>query len=184
MKQLVWGVVALGAVASSVFAAVRGTARATPDESVAGGAQVVRVVRRDIGSVVKATGVIKPRVGAEGRVGSRIFGVVNRLYGPIGDAVTEGQLPARPGHPGPIARRDEAAAALRKLEADLRYLTADRRRKGALNAAGNLSPSDLELADRGFAVAEQQVAGARASLAFAAAQVAYARIVAPIGGVV
>src|SRR5258708_39097889 len=144
MKQLVWGVVALGAVASSVFAAVRGTARATRGESVAGGAQVVRVVRRDIGSVVKATGVIKPRVGAEVRVGSRISGVVNRLYVQIGDAVTKGQLLAVLDDRDLIARRDEAAAALRQLEADLRYLTADRRRKGALNAAGNLSPSDLE----------------------------------------
>src|SRR5207248_1630317 len=37
---------------------------------------------------------------------------------------------------------------------------------------------------RAYAVAEQQVAGARANLDFAAAQLDYSKIVAPIGGVV
>ena len=43
------------------------------------GAEVARVVRRDLERVVTATGVIKPRVGAEVRVGSRASGVVRRL---------------------------------------------------------------------------------------------------------
>lgn len=162
---------------------VRGT-RATHAESVAGGATVARVVRRDIGLVVKATGVIKPMVGGEVRVGSRISGVVNRLYVRIGDPVAKGQLLAALDDRDLIARRDEAAATLRQTEADLRYLVADRRRKHAMGEAGYVSPSDLELADRAFVVAEQQVAGARARLAFSAAQVDYARILAPIGGVV
>jgi hypothetical protein len=38
------------------------------------GAEVARVVRRDLERVVTATGVIKPRVGAEVRVGSRASG--------------------------------------------------------------------------------------------------------------
>jgi RND family efflux transporter MFP subunit len=183
MKQLVWGGVALAAVASSVIAIARSTG-ATPAERAAGSTQIVRVVRRDIGSVVKATGVIKPRVGAEVRVGSRISGVVKRLYVQIGDAVDKGQLLAALDDRDLIARRDQAAATLRQTEADLQYVAADLRRKRELSAAGKLSSSDLELAERAAAVSEQQVAGARASLAFETAQVDYARIVAPIGGVV
>src|SRR5262249_52948126 len=49
---------------------------------------------------------------------------------------------------------------------------------------GILAPSELELAERVAAVSEQQVIGARASLAYATAQLEYAHIVAPIAGVV
>ena len=38
--------------------------------------QTTTVTRRDIGSTVLATGIIKPKVGAEVKVGSRISGVV------------------------------------------------------------------------------------------------------------
>ena len=71
----------------------------------ASAANVVRVTRRDIGSQVKATGVIKPRVGAEVKVGSRISGVVKRLYVQIGDSVAQGQLLAE------LDDRDLAALA-------------------------------------------------------------------------
>jgi len=49
-------------------------------------------MRRDIGSVVKATGVIKPMVGAEVRVGSSVSAVVSRLCVRIGDRVGKGEL--------------------------------------------------------------------------------------------
>lgn len=183
MKQLVWGAVALSAVALSVVAVVRGAGSPRAEDSV-DSAQVVRVVRRDVGSVVTATGVIRPRVGAEVRVGSRISGVVTHLYVQIGDAVAKGQLLAALDDRDLLARRDEADAALRQAEANRSYAESDLRRKRVLRAAGGLTPSDLELAERAAAVAEQQVAGARASLSWAAAQLDYARIVAPIGGVV
>jgi methyl-accepting chemotaxis protein len=140
--------------------------------------------RRDIGSVVKATGVIKPRIGAEVRVGSRISGVVQRLYVQIGDTVRKGQLLAQLDERDLVARRDEAAAALQQAEVNLAYARSDVQRKRALAAGGNLSPSDLEVAERAVAVAEQQVTGARASLVYATTQVGYARIIAPIAGVV
>ena len=49
--------------------------------------QVVMVKRRDIGKTVLATGIIKPKVGAEVRVGSRVSGIVKKLYVQIGDYV-------------------------------------------------------------------------------------------------
>jgi hypothetical protein len=46
------------------------------------GAEVARVVRRDLERVVTATGVIKTRVGAEVRVGSRASGAVRERVFP------------------------------------------------------------------------------------------------------
>jgi macrolide-specific efflux system membrane fusion protein len=182
LKKIVWGAVAFGvaAIAVTVSASMR-TTRAGDDF---GSAQVVRVVRRNIGSVVKATGVIKPRVGAEVRVGSRISGVVKRLYVRIGDAVAKGQLLAQLDGRDLVARRDEAAAALQQAEVTLSYAKLDLQRKRALSTAGSMAPSDLELAERAYAIGAQLVSGARASLAYANTQVEYARIVAPITGVV
>ncbi|HEY2164059.1 MAG TPA: efflux RND transporter periplasmic adaptor subunit, partial [Gemmatimonadaceae bacterium] len=80
--------------------------------------------------------------------------------------------------------RDQAAANLKQLEAALAYARADLGRKHALFEAKTLAQSDIDAVVRDVAVNEQQVAAARASLDYASAQVAYARITAPITGVV
>ena len=162
----------------------RGASRAVDPASATAGVATFRVTRRDIAAQVKATGVIKPRVGAEVRVGSRISGVVKRLHVQIGDTVARGQLLAELDDRDLVALRDQAAATLRQLEAAKRYADADLRRKRELFAAKTLAQSDLDVVEREVAVNEQQVEAARASLAYATAQVGYARITAPISGVV
>ncbi len=97
MKKLTWGFVTVGVVA--VPLALLGRVAATRGQERVGGPEVARATRRDIGSVVKATGVIKPMVGAEVKVGSRASGVVERLFVRIGDAVERGQLELRAGRP-------------------------------------------------------------------------------------
>ena len=183
MKRAVWISAGVVGIAVAGLAVARTGAPRTADPS-ANSASVVRVTRRDIGSQVKATGVIKPRVGAEVRVGSRISGVVKRLYVQIGDSVTQGQLLAELDDRDLVALRDQAAATLKQLEATLAYAQAELARKRALFAAKTLAQSDIDVVVRDVAVNEQQVAAARASLAYATAQVAYARITAPIAGVV
>jgi HlyD family secretion protein len=134
--------------------------------------------------VVKATGVVKPMIGAEVRVGSRISGVVHRLFVRVGDTVREGQLLAELDDRDLVAQRDQARAALDVAEANFDYARADLARKRQLSSATLLADSDLDLAQRAFAVAARQAAGAKANLSFAATQLAYARIFAPISGVV
>jgi HlyD family secretion protein len=153
-------------------------------QNAAAEAQVVRVARRDLASVVKATGIIKPRVGAEVRVGSRVSGVVKRLHVRIGDRVSKNQLLAELDDRDLVARRDEAAATAQQADANLSYATTDVERKRRLSAEGVLARSDLDLAERAAAVSEQQVTAARASLEYAETQLTYTRIVAPIAGVV
>ncbi len=181
MRRALWvGIGGLG-IATAGLALARGATRA---DTSASGPSIARVTRRDIGSQVKATGVIKPRVGAEVRVGSRISGVVKRLHVQIGDSVAEGQLLAELDDRDLVALRDQAAATLAQLQANLRYAIADLGRKRQLFLANSMAQSDIDPAIRDSAVGEQQVAAARASLEYAAAQVAYARITAPIAGVV
>jgi RND family efflux transporter MFP subunit len=180
VNRVVWGSVSFAIVAVAGLAIARAGATRTADP----GATVVRVTRRDIASQVKATGVIKPRVGAQVRVGSRISGVVKRLYVQIGDSVARGQLLAELDDRDLAALRNQSAATLNQLEAAQRYVEADLERKRALLAAKTIALSDFDLVVRDVAAGEQQVAAARARLEFATAQLDYARIMAPIAGVV
>lgn len=143
-----------------------------------------QVVRRDMSRVVKATGVVRPMIGAEVRVGSRVSGVVQRLHVRVGDAVERGQLLAELDAEELEARCAQAAAGLASAQASLDYAQAELRRKRELAGASLIPPSELDLAERGCAVAEAQVAEAAASLATARTQRSYARIEAPIAGIV
>lgn len=182
MKKLAFAAALLGVLAIAAVVWARTAAKRADDPLR--DAQIVRVTRRDIANAIKATGIIKPMVGAEVRVGSRVSGVVRRLYVRVGDSVAQGQLLAELDARDLEARRGEAAAALRVADANFRYADAELRRKRELRAAQLLSASDMDLAQQAFAVSEQQRAQARANLDYAATQLGYARIVAPIPGVV
>ncbi len=181
MRKLGWTVIGLGATAPVLLAgwtaANRGRGEDLPGP-------LARVSRGTIGSTVKATGVVKPRVGAEVKVGSRVSGVVERLYVRIGDTVARGQLLAQLETGELTARRDQAAAALASAEATRAYTRSDLQRRLSLHAAQLLPAADLDLAERSRAVAEQAVSEASANLDFARTQLSYARITAPIAGVV
>jgi len=79
------------------------------------------VARRDIGSTVLATGIIKPKVGAEVKVGSRISGVVKRLRANIGDFVKAGQIIAEIDDAELRAKLNQNIAAVNKAKADYDY---------------------------------------------------------------
>lgn len=155
-----------------------------PATRATGGVERVRAGRGDVGPVVRATGIIKPMVGAEVRVGSRASGVVNRLHVRVGDTVGAGQLLAELDGRELAARRDEARAALDSASANRGFAQADLARKRRLAAELLLAPSDLEVAETSYAVAQTAEERARAALASATTQLDYASIRAPIAGVV
>src|SRR5262249_55956114 len=142
LTLLVGGTVAATVVAGRAFQKRRSAPQVRPD--------VVRVERRDVGHVVKATGVIKPMIGAEVRVGSRISGVVPNLFVRIGDQVAKGQLLAELDARDLEAREHEAAAALEAERASLEYAQADLRRKRELAAEHLIAQSELDLAEQTF----------------------------------
>jgi HlyD family secretion protein len=110
MRKLVLACVVMGVVGIGVILLKR--ASETRHQEALRSAEVLRVNRRDIGSVVKATEVIKPTVGAEVRVGSSVSGVVKRLYVRIGDTAEKGQLLAELDDRELVARHDVVAAAV------------------------------------------------------------------------
>ena len=181
MKKLIVSVAIIATFGSVGFIVmVRVSAKQSDPQSV----DVVRVAGRDVGSSVKATGVIKPMVGAEVRVGSSASGVVSRLYVRIGDKVDKGKLLAELDSRALIARRDAAEAAVRLASAKLDYTRADLRRKRDLSVVQVIAPSELDLAQQAYAVAEQQHKQALANLADAVTELGYTRIFAPIAGTV
>lgn len=181
MKKLAWGLASVAAVVPLTFL---GRAAATRGQETPPPGEIARATRRTLASTVKATGVVKPRIGAEVKVGSRVSGVVARLHVRIGDTVARGQLLAELETRELRARRDQAEAALASAEATLRYAESDLARKRALSTAQLLPTADLDLAERSRAVAEQQQGEAAANLDYARTQLGYSRITAPIAGIV
>lgn len=81
------------AVAASLVAvAVLVWLRARDGDEAGGPGEVVTVAPRAFAATVAAIGAVKPQIGAEVRVGSRISGRVRRLRANIGDRIAKGQV--------------------------------------------------------------------------------------------
>jgi RND family efflux transporter MFP subunit len=180
MKKAAWAFASLTLAALGLL----GRAAASRKEDPAPPAETARVARRTLASTVKATGVVKPRIGAEVKVGSRVSGVVARLHVRIGDRVTRGQLLAVLDTGELQARRDQARSALASAAATLKYAESDLARKRELSKARLLADAELDVAERTRNVAEQELGEATANLEYARTQLAYSQITAPIGGIV
>jgi len=142
------------------------------------------VTRRDIGSTVLATGIIKPMVGAEVRVGSRVSGVVKRLRSHIGDLVEEGQVIAELDDAELQAKLNQNIAAVEKAKADLEYAKLNLDRQLPLLKKNFASRQQVDVAENAYKVAQAQLKQAEANVEFARVQLGYAKILAPISGVI
>ncbi len=146
--------------------------------------RTVSVSRRDIRASVLATGIIKPKVGAEVRVGSRVSGIVKKLHANIGDVVQEGQLIAELDPTELRAKYNQAKAALENSLADYRYAELDMKRQESLLEQNFISQNQLDLAEKSFEIKRSQFRQAQANLAYAEVQLNYTKIKSPISGVV
>ncbi len=142
------------------------------------------VKRRDLGSSVLATGIIKPQVGAEVRVGSRVSGILKRLYVNIGDPVKKGALLSELDPTEYQAQYNQALAAREHALADREYARLDLERKRQLFEKQFSSKEEVDLAERAYRVAEARVKETEANLEYAQIQLDYTRIRAPVAGVV
>jgi macrolide-specific efflux system membrane fusion protein len=133
---------------------------------------------------VVATGVIRPVVGAEVNVGSRISGTVISLPVEVGDRVEVGQL---------LARLDDTAlqASLDRVKADValalpRVSLAESvlERRQRLAEKGLASDEDLDIAQSNLEIARAQLEESLARQRAANINLSYAQITAPISGVV
>jgi len=146
--------------------------------------QTAQVVRRDIGSTVLATGIIKPMVGAEVKVGSRISGVVKRLRANIGDYVKAGQIIAELDDAELQARLSQNIATLAKAQIDLNLARLTFERAHSLRQKDLISTQDADQAESSLKSAEALLKQAEANRDYAKVQVSYTTIVSPISGVI
>lgn len=142
------------------------------------------VTRRDIGSSVLATGIIKPMVGAEVRVGSRVSGLVKNIYANVGDYVKKGQIIAELEPSELQAKYNQAYANWQNAVANFEYARLDLERQKSLIKQNYISQNQVDLAEKSFEVNKAQVEQSKANLEFARVQLDYTKITAPIAGVV
>jgi HlyD family secretion protein len=142
------------------------------------------VKKRSLSSTVLATGIIKPKVGAEVRVGSRVSGTVKQLNAHVGDIVKRGDLLARLDDVELTALYNQVAANLDNATTVLKYAKIEKERQETLLAANVSSRQACDQAVREYDIARAQVAQMTAMLAYAKVQLDYTKIVAPIDGAV
>ena len=175
-----WGPLAVPLAFLGRAAATRGQeARRPPDE-------IVRVARRTIGSAVKATGVVKPRIGAEVKVGSRVSGVVARLHVRIGDTrrARASSWPSwRRASWRRAATRPQAALAAAEATLAVRAVR-PRAEAGAARGRSCCRPPTSTWPSAAGAWPSSSSGEAAANLDYARTQLGYSRITAPIAGIV
>jgi len=146
--------------------------------------KTVQVTRRDLGSTVIATGIVKPKVGAEVKVGSRVSGVVKKLNAQIGDLVATGQVIAELDDAELQSRLKQNLAVLEKTQAELDFAAMNLNRQKSLYEAELISEYQFDIADHSHKLAAANLDQARANAEMARVQLEYTRIIAPISGVI
>ena len=145
---------------------------------------IAAVEKRDMGSQVQATGIIRPKVGAEVKVGARITGKVEHLYANIGDRVSKGQVLVRLEQDDLKARADQAAAVHLEMLALLDKAKMDLERDKPLAEEGYVSRQNIDILQNAYDTARARVLKSQADQDYAGAQLAYATITAPISGTI
>ncbi len=146
--------------------------------------EIHAVGRRDISATVMAMGVVRPMVGAEVKVGSRVSGVVTRLRANIGDYVQAGQVIAEIDNAEFRARLSQNEASLAKAQAELALARLNLERLGNMAEREFVSRQQVDVSESALQVATAQERLAKANVESAHIQLSYTRITAPIGGVV
>ncbi len=144
----------------------------------------VRVSRETLSREVISTGVIRPVVGAEINVGSRVSGIVQNLPVRVGATVAAGDLLAEldPTPFEALVAQARAEVALRRAE--LALAESNFKRKQGLSAQGYSPEADLQTAKRDLDVGRAQLELSEARLQSAEIDLGYTRITAPIRGVI
>jgi len=179
-KIITTSMVVLGLIVSIAFIV---HSRSGNDKSETAVSTVV-VEKRDMGSLVQATGIIKPKVGAEVKVGARITGKVEHLYANIGDRVKKGQILVRLEQDDLKARADQAEAAFLEAAAAFDKAKIDLERDKPLAKEGYISQQNIDVLQNMHDMAKARVMKAKADQDYAKAQLLYATITAPIGGTI
>jgi RND family efflux transporter MFP subunit len=171
----------VGAVAGWT-AARRGEAAAIADPDT--GLHTAPVSPRELAATVLASGVVRPQVGAQVAVGSRISGVLRKLHVTVGARVEAGQLLAELDRNEATAALERAEAALENASAEHAFATREYERSLKLSESLVIPASELSAAQRAAETSAAREREARAAVSSARVQLGYTEIRAPISGVV
>jgi len=181
LKKIGMTFIAIVVIAAVAFGAYKSFSSRNGKEKVF---QTEVVKRRDIASSVQATGVIRPKIGAEVKVGARISGKVEKLYANIGDVVKKGQLIARLEQEDLRAKVNETKMNLKVTDANLDLAQKSLQRMKNLYAQDFVSKEKVDVAERDYKAAQAQENQTKETIRYNETQMSYANIYAPISGVI
>ena len=140
--------------------------------------------QRIIASTVLATGAIRPKVGAEVRVGSQMSGIVQELNVTVGSKITQGDVIAVIDSRALEARYRQALAQVKVLESEVRRVEAQLARAEKLDTRGFVARSQVEDLALELAETQARLEKARRDADVVQTDLAYAKILAPISGTI
>ncbi|MBL4658382.1 MAG: efflux RND transporter periplasmic adaptor subunit [Flavobacteriales bacterium] len=147
-------------------------------------AETYKVQRGDISTSVLATGIIKPKIGAEVKVGSRVSGIVKKLHVTIGDTIQKGALLAELDDIEYLAQYNQTAAAVENAKSNRDYAEMTLTRQNRLRQKDFNSQNDLDVAQNNYNRSVAQVKQVEANLDYARIRLGYTKIYATISGVI
>jgi len=146
--------------------------------------ETAAALKRDVGAVVQATGIVKAIVGADVKVGARMPGKVVELPINVGDRVNKGQVIAKIEQDDLVAKVKLQKAVLAEAKAEEIRLAKDFERYRQLSSTSSVSPQKLDESEAQYEMAKARTLKFQAELEYWESQLSYATIVAPIKGTV
>ena len=146
--------------------------------------ETAAALKRDVGAVVQATGIVKAMVGADVKVGARMPGKVVELPINVGDRVNKGQVIAKIEQDDLVAKVKLQKAVLAEAKAEEIRLAKDFERYRQLSSTSSVSPQKLDESEAQYEMAKARTLKFQAELDYWESQLSYATIVAPIKGTV
>ncbi|MFA6439256.1 MAG: efflux RND transporter periplasmic adaptor subunit [Bacteriovoracaceae bacterium] len=159
------------------------TSRSSEQEDIARFV-TVSVQRRDLSQSIIATGIIKPKVGAEVKVGAQVSGVVVNLFVKTGSTVKKND-PLALIDPRTYQSQKDKMFALREIAAtENAYAERELRRDKTLYEQNVLSLRQFEATEKIFELSLAKLKQTEAEYTYADLQRGYTNIYSPINGVV
>jgi RND family efflux transporter MFP subunit len=169
-QSVLWGVFSIAAACSGI-----------KDET---SFETIAVKRRNISSSIQATGIVRPKTGAEVKVGSRVSGVVKDLFVKNGDTVKKGDLLATLEDSELSARYRLELANLENAQTILKYARIEMDRVQLLAEKDFASAQSYDNLKKEYDLAVSRVGSQQAQMDYSSAQLGFTRIYAPISGVI
>ncbi|MBI2430274.1 MAG: efflux RND transporter periplasmic adaptor subunit [Ignavibacteriales bacterium] len=181
MKKILFASIAITFIAGASYMLVAFSTDQQDDESEQ---PFVVVQRKDISQSIIATGIIKPKVGAEVKVGAQVSGVVKNLFVKTGSRVKMNDLLAVIDPRIYQSQKDKMLALREIAAAEKKYAEIEVNRQRTLFEQQAISLQQFETASQRFELADARLKQAGAEYEYADLQLGYTKIFSPIKGVV